>query len=110
MANIDDLSSRLAIIPALYLVLQYEIKQGGIQFDTLGVCRWIYIRGATALKMLRKYPAPSIEIESIGSDQPEKWQEVQFYAMYFRLLLTFNFRRGPVMVCLKYDTAQSTRI
>lgn len=75
-STIDNLASQLISIPALYHVVHLELKKGSIQGDTLGVCRWLYIRGAMALKTLLKYPAPGVEI-SAGTGDPEKeWQKV----------------------------------
>lgn len=76
---IHSVASELLLIPALYNVVQYELKHLGIQADTLGVCRWLYIRGATVLKVLCQYPAPSIEICPDDGEEESKWQEVRIY-------------------------------
>lgn len=77
-ANLTQvMASRLLQIPALYHVIQHELKTEGVQLDTIGVCHWLYIRGATVLKLLRQYPAPSsIEISIDDADPEGRWQDV----------------------------------
>ena len=73
---VEKLASRLLEIPALHLVIQYEIKHAGIQIDTLGICRWLYIRGATVLRILCQYPEPPKDIVENEAGSESKWQQV----------------------------------
>ena len=79
---VEKLASWLLEIPALHLVIQYEIKHAGIQIDTLGICRWLYIRGATVLRILCQYPAPLKDITANEAELESKWQQVIFKFLF----------------------------
>ncbi|KAF9471709.1 hypothetical protein BDN70DRAFT_779241, partial [Pholiota conissans] len=99
---IDDLASRLTLIPALYDAIRYELKNGGIQSDMLGTCRWIYLRGATAMKLLIKYPTPPVEIDVTGFDKADRWQETgSCYGMP-------KIRHCPEYPHLKHENARDS--
>lgn len=119
--SVNDLASRLISIPALYHVVRHEISLSGyVDADTLGVCRWLYIRGATVLKTLMKYPSPGIEIEVSSTESTEKWQQVCGRVMIdTRFLLIFTpqtgacyampkIRHRPIYPNMKYENGKNS--
>lgn len=110
---VQSLASQLLEIPALHNIIQYETKHTGIQIDTLGICRWLYIRGATVLRTLCLYPAPLKEIPANEAEPESKWQQVFFETkLVYGDILRFDRKYRLVLAteCPKFATDLSTQI
>ncbi|KAF8954934.1 hypothetical protein BDZ97DRAFT_1675508, partial [Flammula alnicola] len=85
----ESAASELTWIPALYHVVNHELKSGGLGPHTMGVCKWLYKRAFTALKILEKYGYPDKDF--VEQNTPERWQEVSAYLIHTH---SVNIDRG----------------